>query len=428
MLKIALDNVYMDKILGGVVQVDDFTRNLLKINKIIQKEGPSQNVIACINRSDYMLDKNSRNSTNLLKIRQVEVNAIASGMSSHSCNTMAMHNYLMAKYKVVKPNNDYMPENKSLQFVSQGVIESFDSYGKPDAHILLIIEERSINFSDQFAIELTVSKIRPDIQFIRRSFNSLPDIIKLGPNKELILEGNKEIGLVYFRCGYDPTNYNFEGAWDVRLLLERSRAIKNPSINFHISGAKKFQQVLNSREQLERFLNPYEADRLAKTFCKFWSIEDSTPDGNEGFQIGLNPSKKLVLKPQREGGGHNVYGKDVRPFLQRLPHAEERSQYILMEYIDSPLEKNWLLLCDDEPFKEPSKLDSYDRLVSELGIYGSIIADGSNIKSNKYAGYLVRSKKYGVNEGGVQSGCAGLSSLILVDDTRDDFNSSVYYD
>ena len=25
---------------------------------------------------------------------------------------------------------------------------------------------------------------------------------------------------------------------------------------------------------------------------------------------------RYVLKPQREGGGNNVYGEDIRPFLQ----------------------------------------------------------------------------------------------------------------
>ena len=60
---------------------------------------------------------------------------------------------------------------------------------------------------------------------------------------------------------------------------------------------------------------------------------------------------RYVLKPQREGGGNNVYGDDIRPFLKvdivffqigssitqhqqkEIEHSEERNAYILMDRI-----------------------------------------------------------------------------------------------
>ena len=61
---------------------------------------------------------------------------------------------------------------------------------------------------------------------------------------------------------------------------------------------------------------------------------------------------RYVLKPQREGGGNNVYGDDIRPFLkvntekwsypstmhpitnhQEIENSEERNAYILMDRI-----------------------------------------------------------------------------------------------
>ena len=46
---------------------------------------------------------------------------------------------------------------------------------------------------------------------------------------------------------------------------------------------------------------------------------------------------RFVLKPQREGGGNNVYGADIREALQRMRHSRERAAYILMERIVPPL-------------------------------------------------------------------------------------------
>jgi glutathione synthase len=40
-----------------------------------------------------------------------------------------------------------------------------------------------------------------------------------------------------------------------------------------------------------------------------------------------NP-ENFVLKPQKEGGGNNVYGADIRPFLAKMKNPEERSGYL----------------------------------------------------------------------------------------------------
>lgn len=426
MLAIANDRSFMNEVLQPVARVDDFTRKLLDINDKVQHEGLAQTMISCISRADYMLHRSTEKPDGKLEVRQVEVNAIASAMSAHSFTMKSLQDYLTSKYDYNKPDDSIFPSNNALDLVSGGLIDAFEAYGKSSAYILLVNEERSMNFSDQTIIELRVKKLRPDIKIIRKSFISLPAVLKLGPNKELLLEETKEIGLIYFRYCYDPSNYNFDEAWDLRLLMERSRAIKCPSINFHLSGAKKFQQVLHNQERLERFLNADQAKRLAKVFCKFWSIGSSN---DAQFNELINGANKLVLKPQREGGGHNIFGPDIKPFVQMIADTEERSQYILMEYIDGPREKNWLLLHNDDPRLDVLKLRSCDQIVSELGIFGSILADAktSVITTNKSAGYLVRSKRYGVNEGGVASGYAGLSNLLLVDDHQVPYDPTIYY-
>lgn len=425
MLKIAVDHSFMESELENIVKVDSFTKNLLNLNRTMQKEGVAQNHISCINRSDYMLHRfqgdGGKESTG---IRQVEVNAISVAMSAHSQSAMTMHQYLTSKYRLPIGHGDWVT-NESLKMVAQGIIDAYDSYNKPDCFVLLVAEDRSFNFSEHLLIELEVHKLRQDIRIVRRPFRELPEAARLGPNKELLLDGDKEIALVYFRYCYDPSNYKFEGAWDTRLLLERSRAIKCPSINFHLSGVKKFQQVLSCQQQLERFLESKDAARVANVCCKLWSIEAGTSKGEEGYQLGLTSSENLVLKPQREGGGHNIFGSDIKTVLGELAEfPAERSQYILMEYINSPREKNRLLLRDN--LEDDSKFQP-EQIVSELGIFGSIIYDGQNVTSNRAAGYLVRSKRHGVKEGGVASGYAGISSLLLVEDDLLEANAQNYY-
>lgn len=48
-----------------------------------------------------------------------------------------------------------------------------------------------------------------------------------------------EVAVVYYRSGYQLEAYHTEKEWDVRLLLERSQAIKCPSIQYQLAGTKK---------------------------------------------------------------------------------------------------------------------------------------------------------------------------------------------
>ena len=59
--------------------------------------------------------------------------------------------------------------------------------------------------------------------------------------------------MIYFRCGYSPDQYFGDVEWDARLMMERSLAIKSPSINYHLAGTKKVQQQLAVSGVLEKY-------------------------------------------------------------------------------------------------------------------------------------------------------------------------------
>lgn len=50
---------------------------------------------------------------------------------------------------------------------------------------------------------------------------------------------NKVVAVVYYRSGYELEAYPTEKEWDIRLLIERSQAIKCPSVQYHLAGTKK---------------------------------------------------------------------------------------------------------------------------------------------------------------------------------------------
>ena len=53
------------------------------------------------------------------------------------------------------------------------------------------------------------------------------------------LENGEEVAVVYFRAGYTPNDYPSEAEWEGRVKIERSMAVKCPSIAYHLVGTKK---------------------------------------------------------------------------------------------------------------------------------------------------------------------------------------------
>lgn len=89
------------------------------------------------------------------------------------------------------------------------------------------------------------------------------------------------------------------------------------------------------------------------------------------MEMGINKPNKFVLKPQREGGGNNIYNEDIRTWLSSMRNSQERTAWILMDRICPPLQKNYLIRA----VENPSLKDDIDlsEVITELGVYGVII-------------------------------------------------------
>lgn len=301
-----------------------------------------------------------------------------------------------------------MPENRALSGLCSGIIEAFDLFGVLNAVVLFVVEEVSYNICDQRFHEFEISEKRPEIQIYRKTLNEIYEETELNDKKQLMLDGHP-VAVVYYRSGYEPAQYPTAREWDARLRVERSTAIKCPSIHYQLAGTKKVQQALAGPGVLEKFMGSgTSTSRVRDIFTGLYSL-DFDESGERAVEMALADAERFVLKPQREGGGNNVYGSEVRDALTRMRHSRERAAYILMERILPPLVSGYMIR-PGAPVPPPL-VD----LVSELGIFGVIIGTKEKIYCNRQVGHMLRTKLADANEGGVAAGLGALDSPYLLD-------------
>ncbi|TKA48836.1 hypothetical protein B0A54_00912 [Friedmanniomyces endolithicus] len=215
-----------------------------------------------------------------------------------------------------------------------------------------------------------------------------------------------EVSVVYYRAGYDVEEYTEQsGGKETRLMLELSRAIKCPDVKMHLAGMKSVQRALAEPGTVARFLSDApRADEVMATFMPMLPL-DSTSQGLEAKRLALDPKLAVdyVLKPNLEGGGHNVFRTDIPAHLSRIPE-EDWERYILMRLITPPISaKPGMLLTGQEVYEGP--------VVSELGVLGFALwqnarrgvtkqdgPDKVEIMRNETLGWTFKTKPTGVDE------------------------------
>ncbi|XP_071568213.1 glutathione synthetase [Temnothorax nylanderi] len=405
--KVAHDKEFLTSSLRSTIQADPFTAKLFHIYETVHEKGFSQSISLGLLRSDYLLHNEGS------KIKQVEINTIATSFAALATVTSEYHKYILGELGYRKKACEQIPENNALIGFCKGLVLAWELYNNPEAIILFIVEDVTHNISDQRLHEFQVRQLCPKIKIVRRSLTSLAsEGIKLGPNKELIVS-NMVVAVVYYRSGYELEAYPTEKEWDIRLLIECSRAIKCPSVQYHLAGTKKVQQSLAQPDILTKFLKNYAyVTRVQEIFTGLYTL-DFNDDGEKAVQMGINEPNKFVLKPQREGGGNNVYNENIRSWLNSMKESQERTGWILMDRICPPLQKNYLIRAAEESPLEDN-IDLSD-VITELGIYGVIIGDSNNkIVLNEQVGHVLRTKSSSEDEGGIVKGVGALDSPYLI--------------
>nr|AAA35307.1 glutathione synthetase [Schizosaccharomyces pombe] len=272
--------------------------------------------------------------------------------------------------------------------------------------VLFVVKGGERNITDQRTLEYELLN-RFHVISKRIDIAELTSLIHDKSSNKLYMKTSfttYEVAVVYYRVGYALDDYPSQERWDMRLTIENTLAIKCPSISTHLAGSEKIQQVLAESNALERFLEGDELQAVRSTFADMYPLDD-TPRGKEGIKLAFEKPEDFVLKPQREGGGNNTYGKDIPGLLSKMPQ-EEWDSYILMRYINAVPSQNYILKGE-----RPEKFD----VVDEIGILGTIVwnINTDEVVQNGQSGFICRTKPKKTNEGGVATGYASLSSIEL---------------
>ncbi|CAD6255948.1 unnamed protein product [Miscanthus lutarioriparius] len=358
--RVSLDGEFLQAALSRTKQVDEFTAKLLEIHEKMMAINKKEDIRLGLHRSDYMLDSETNS------LLQIELNTISSSFPGLGSLVSELHRTLLNQYgKVLGLDPKRIPQNWAATQFAEALGKAWAEYNNDSAVVLMVVqpEERNID--------------------------------------------GRTVAVVYFRAGYAPTDYPSEAEWRARLLMEQSSAVKCPSISYHLVGTKKIQQELAKPNVLERFLdNKEDIAKLRKSFAGLWSL-----DNEEIVKSAIEKPDLFVLKPQREGGGNNIYGQDLRDTLIKLQkeQGESLAAYILMQRI-FPKASLTPLVRGGDWFE--------DLTISELGIYGAYLRNKDKVILNNQSGYLMRTKVSSSNEGGVAAGFAVLDSVLLTDEGK----------
>lgn len=392
-LKIANNPAFLRNELEKTARTDDFIKKLLQL--LPTADHNSQRHLL-ISRNDFMLTQ-GKDDASIQKPKQVEFNTISNSFLSLSKQVSLLHRHLYRRDLLASEPI----ANDPLEAAVDSIAAAITSYDAPNPCLLMVVQDNEQNIFDQRAIEYRLFE-NYNFPTCRMTLKEISESASLHDG-HLKLDGHIA-AVTYFRAGYAPQDYPSVAEWQARALIESSSSIKCPSIGMQLAGAKKIQQLLGHEDILRKFTDAAAAKTVQDTFVGLYTLDeliDSTP----ATEVACQSPEDFVLKPQREGGGNNLYGEEMKMKLQNLS-AEQQHAYILMERIQSTV-TTAALVVESTREEIPS--------ISEIGRFGICFAVGDRIIENRDIGYLVRTKSADENEGGVCAGYACLNSLCLQD-------------
>ena len=384
--KVAQNSDFLREILEPTAKVDEFVRFLLSL--IPNEKRQDQQLL--INRNDFLFERKENGE---LQPLQVEFNTISASFAHLSGRVTALHQQLQQE-NILK--SAPLPHDAIAGFAS-GIKETIENLGWQDAALLMLVQPKERNWFDQMGLFAALSQ--RGVKVVRATLAEVHQKGKL-KNGDLWV-GPQRIGVVYFRAGYAPGDLPDEESRSARRMLEASSAVLVPEASMQLAGTKKIQQVLADYSILSEFVPESVADQLKAYFAMMFGLEEEV-EGRPAREFLAENAEQYVLKPQREGGGNNVYGAEIRDFLTSLPKSEDRA-WIAMKRIEAETAESLLVVQEQAQSRQS---------ISELGIFGLLRAQSGDLRMNMPVGHLVRTKASNVNEGGVVAGYACLNSLI----------------
>ena len=422
---VSRDHAFLETTLSGVLETDAFTRALWDV---YVRCGGQDGRHACevgVLRSDYMLDAPSGAPL------QVEVNTVSTSFMALGSRVQQMHRHVAAYFPNLEERATPADDEDALAAAAATLAAGHAAAGDASARMLMVVQPDETNVFDQ---RLLADALFRDhgVRVTRATLAEIADeareedLADDARDRRFVSFCGERHSLVYFRAGYAPSDYPSEKEWAARLLLEKSGAVKSPSVAMQLAGTKKVQQALAVPGALERFVREFASvsalddakaresalvsacAKMRAVFAGLYALDDA--GASAAVAMALADPGGFVLKPQREGGGNNLYGDEmVRVLRTHDPSAPrgasgDLSAYILMQRIFPPARRTTCLRKG-----ETVELET----VSELGIYGGYVRVGSRVTRNAHGGHLLRTKAATSDEGGVAAGFAVLDAVAL---------------
>ena len=398
---VSRDEEHLRHVLEPAARHDDFTARLLQIFNATadaRAARSGQDLSLAINRSDYMLHSPTSS------LLQVELNTIASSFGCLSTLVGRMHRHLLERSGATAAELDNLPANDAMSEIADALGAAAAAHGAPDGVVLMVVQPGERNAFDQQWLQLRLWQLRR-IRTVRRTLAEIAARGQLDAGCGTLTIDGHVISVVYYRAGYTPVDYPSEAEWMAREMVERSNVAACPSVGLQLAGAKKVQQDLANPGVVERFAaSPEDAQLMRMFFAGLWGFDALETDTAAAAAVAaaMETPEGYVLKPQREGGGNNLYGQELRAKLQA---GGELGDLILMQRILPPVNRSIMVRLGEA---------SETETLSELGIYGVYLRRGSEVLLNREAGHLVRTKAATSDEGGVAAGFAVLDSPFLI--------------
>lgn len=449
--KVARDGAWLREVLRETAASDDFVRKLLEID---ERWPAGDRYMLGVQRSDYMMNGGEGAP------KQVELNTVASSFGGLSAKVAALHRQTLRRLSsdprarpelaaFLRANRlsalgagedggkdagaedgdgrslelPHLPPNEAADSIALGIAAAHAQYLRDakarDAVVLFVVQEGERNVNDQREVELRLLDAF-GVRCCRATLAELADRLEPagGDGAALLLDG-EEVSVTYFRAGYDPADYEAAPqCWDARERLEASSCICCPGVAYQLAGTKKVQQALAAAGGVERFVGDAAGARLRGTFAGLWELgAGASPEAEAAAAAAVASPDDFVVKPQREGGGHNLYGEEAAAALTSMP-ADQLQAYILMERL-RPRPQAALLMPRQDPGEAAREILQIDAL-HELGVFGIFLGSGAARPIiNEAGGHILRAKPVDVDEGGVAAGYACLGSPSIVGDAEE---------
>ncbi|EJK73808.1 hypothetical protein THAOC_04546 [Thalassiosira oceanica] len=464
--RISRDGPFLKETHEDVRGVDEYTGKLLEMYEEVylgERRGDGWGRFARsadrlgIQRSDYMLHEDSATGGHVIK--QVELNTIASSFAGLASGVARLHSFETERLgdelrsflegneravtgKVSDDGDKGVPASPAMTALPAAISVAYDRYverhagagaGSSKPVVVFVVQPGETNTVDQRLLEFALHD-RHGIPVVRMSLAEVQERVTMDESTgRLSFDGEasrREIAVVYYRAGYAPTDYpsGYDTAggtgveWLGREKLERGACAKCPCLGYHLAGTKKVQQELARPGVVERFIDDGDdAAAIRSAFAGLYSLGADANEDDAGAvrDVLLRGGEgRYVLKPQREGGGNNYYGREMVDVLSAnctltgdgddaaVELSAGLGEFILMERLFPPQQLAVLL--------RNGRVEGSGMSISELGCFGTVVADGEGgVVHNEYGGFLLRTKFSGVDEGGVASGFATLSSPYL---------------